>query len=278
MPLVRTRSSAAPVHVLLGLVRQRMAAAKRPRLPAHAGVSAGSGDLRDLSDRHTLGLFGPEAFAWPAPAEVAFALGPDAFQSQDTLGRRSHPARSRRRGRMRPRQHPNPVFGLPPQADARAAGSARCGSSESCSRDAVGASLSTFADLPQSICSTRCSTSANYPHPLSGNTASFRRKPAKLHFKHRTGANPRSGETSRGSTLPRLSKGAAAGGATELRLAVGPRWGLPLRGLRFLPWYLRLICTLAVALNAYRNIIDYDYGVRTTLRALQHRTVLQLLQ
>ena len=114
LPLVQPRGPGAPIHVLLGLVCARMASSHGPRIFARSGIRPRSRRLRDLPGRLPRGLFRPEAISRGASAKAARALGSEANQPEDTVGRRSHCAGGRRRRRMRSGEHPIVMPDLPP--------------------------------------------------------------------------------------------------------------------------------------------------------------------
>ncbi len=117
MPLVRPGSPRAALHVLFGLVCARMAPPHRPWLSSGAGSAARPGHLRDMPDRHSGCLRRTAALAWDSPAKASREMGAQAAQPQDSLGRRSYPARGGRRRRVRPSKSANPVPALPPAAN-----------------------------------------------------------------------------------------------------------------------------------------------------------------
>src|SRR5579864_496480 len=77
--------------------------------------------MRAVPRRYPRRLSGSEARTWIAPPETPGALGLDALESPDAVGRRSRSAGGGRRRRVRPRQPPYLVPDLPPPADPRTA-------------------------------------------------------------------------------------------------------------------------------------------------------------
>ena len=117
--MVQPRSPPRPPHILLRVLRQRMAVAQQSWLSPGAGFGARSRHLRSMRTRLSGGVANPQTPA-RSPAHSSLGrMGSQTRPAQLSLGRGPCPARSGRRRRMRLVQHPDSLPPLPSPLDRR---------------------------------------------------------------------------------------------------------------------------------------------------------------
>ena len=126
MSLVRARGAEGSHHVLLGLLRGRVAASHRSWLSARKNALTRQRHLRGMRRRYSCRVSGLEEEPWHRAPENASAMGIEEYQPADALGCGPYSAGGRRRRRMRPVEYPHAVPDLPSRSDTAVARAPGC--------------------------------------------------------------------------------------------------------------------------------------------------------